>query len=199
MKRINLIPEEAKKLTPKLWLKKRLLKSRALKVIVLAIILLFAINMWQASSILRHKHAIASGKKKIAELRIKLTQSKEAAIEVKKEKGTVDDEIKRVAQKFGLLRKIQGRKSAWTIVLTRLSEIVPQNLWINNINMDKELITIVGTTFDNEIVSKFMEQLDESEYFEKTSFNYTQKKEFNDKPVIGFEVTTHAIIKKISQ
>ena len=80
--------------------------------------------------------------------------------------------------------------------MAHLSELVPQDLWINKVALNKDLITITGTTFDNAIVSRFMARLDESDYFKDTSFNYTQKAKLTDKPAIDFEVTTHIALEK---
>ena len=197
MRRINLIPEEAKKITPRKWLKTRLLKSRTLRIISLVVIALILINLWQSTSLLRHRFAIASGKKKINELRTKVLRSRNVYDQTRQQKEGTEKEIKRIEEKFRLLQRVRAERTAWAVVLAHLSELVPENLWINKTTLNKKLISIIGTTFDNEVVSRFMELLDESDYFENTSFNYTQKKKLTDKAVINFEVTTNVVLEKL--
>ena len=196
MKRINLIPPEAKKITPKRWLKAYLLKSRTSRLLAVAVIVFIFINLWQATSLLRYKFAVRQSKKNIAKLQLKLTQSQNAYAQIKSQRQEIYKETRRIEEKFKILQHAQGERITWAKVMAHLSELVPQDLWINKVALNKDLITITGTTFDNAIVSRFMARLDESDYFKDTSFNYTQKAKLTDKPAIDFEVTTHIALEK---
>ena len=196
MKRINLIPPEAKKITPNRWLKNYFFKSRTSRLILLAVIFFIFINLWQATSLLRYKFAVRQDKKNIVKLQVKLIQFQNAYAQIKSQKQEIDKETRRIEEKFKILQQAQGERIAWAKVLAHLSELVPQDLWIDKVALNKDLVTLNGTTFDNAIVSRFMARLDESEYFKETSFNYTQKAKLTDKPVINFEVTTHIVLEK---
>lgn len=196
MKRINLIPPEAKKITPKRWLKAYLLKSRTSRLVAVVVIVFIFVNIWQATSLLRYRFAINQGKKNIVKLQAKLTQSQNAYAQIKSQKQEIDKKSRRIEEKFKILQQTQGERIAWAKVLAHLSELVPQDLWIDKVTLNKDLVTLVGTTFDNAIVSRFMARLDESKYFQDTSFNYTQKAKLTDKPVINFEVTTDIVLEK---
>lgn len=196
MKRINLIPAEAKKITPKRWLKTYLLKSRALRLVTVGVIIFVFMNLWQATSFLRYKFSIIQGRKNITKLQEKLTQSQNTYALIKRQKQEIEKEIKRIEEKFKILQQAEQGRLAWAEVLAHLSDLVPQDLWLNKVKLNNELITLIGTTFDNAIVSRFMARLDESDYFKETSFNYTQKAKLTDKPVINFEVTTHIVLEK---
>lgn len=199
MKRINLIPEEAKKITPKKWLKICLFKSRTSRLISLAVIFFIFINLWQATSLLRYKFAITQGKKNINRLQVKLIRDQNTYTGIKTQKEGIERKIKRIEEKFKILQQAKGERLVWAKVLAHLSELIPQDLWINKVKLNKEQITLLGTTFDNAIVSRFMARLDESDYFKETSFNYTQKAKLTDKPVINFEVTTHIVAEKATR
>ena len=199
MKRINLIPPEAKKITPKRWLKAYIFKTRTSQFIALTLILFIFLNLWQATSLLRYKFAVGQGKKNIVKLQVKLTQSQNAYAQIKSQKEGIDKETRRIEEKFKILQQAQGERITWAKVLAHLSELVPQDLWINRVTLNKDLVTLTGTTFDNAIVSRFMAGLDESKYFQDTSFNYTQKAKLTDKPVINFEVTTHIVLEKVTR
>jgi len=199
LKRINLIPPEAKKITPKRWLKAYIFKTRTSQFIALTLILFIFLNLWQATSLLRYKFAVGQGKKNIVKLQVKLTQSQNAYAQIKSQKEGIDKETRRIEEKFKILQQAQGERITWAKVLAHLSELVPQDLWINRVTLNKDLVTLTGTTFDNAIVSRFMAGLDESKYFQDTSFNYTQKAKLTDKPVINFEVTTHIVLEKVTR
>lgn len=199
MKRINLIPPEAKKITPKRWLKTYIFKTRASRLMVLALIIFVFLNLWQATSLLRYKFAVRQSKKNITKLQLRLAQSQDAYAQIKSQRQEIDRETRRIEEKFKILQQTQGERIAWAKVLAHLSELVPQDLWIDKVTLNKDLVTLVGTTFDNAIVSRFMASLDESDYFKDTSFNYTQRAKLTDKPVINFEVTTHIALEKATR
>lgn len=191
MKRINLIPAEAKKITPKKWLKTYLLKSRAMRFVTLGVIIFVLLNLWQATSFLRYKFAILQGKKNLAKLEEKLTQTQDIYAQLKNQKQAIEKETRLIEEKFKILQQARQEMLAWAEILARVSELLPEDLWINKIRLNKELVILSGTTFDNAVVSDFMAKIDASEYFRETSFNYTQKSRLQEKPVINFEVTTH--------
>lgn len=197
MKRINLLPPEAKKITPKKWLKAYLLKSRTWRLVALAVVFFVFLNLWQVTSLLRYKFSASLGKKNIVKLQAKATQSQNIYSQIKNQKQEVDKEAKRLEEKFKVLQEAQTERPVWAKVLAHLSELIPENLWINKVKLDKEAVTLVGTTFDNAIVSQFMAKLDASEYFTQTSFTYTQKAKLSDQPVMNFEVTTHIVLDKV--
>jgi len=197
MKRIDLIPQEAKKITPKKWLRTYFLKSRTLRITVIALTLLIFINIWQVTSILRYRIAITSGKKNILKLKAKVNESQSALAELKGERESVEREIKRIEGKLEALIQTHRERYVWAEVLKRLSKLVPRDLWINKLRLNKELVTIAGTTFSNALVSDFMTRLDESDYFRETSFNYTEKTKLTGRSVIDFEVTTHVVLEKL--
>jgi len=199
MKRINLIPAEAKKITPQKWLKAHIFKSRTSRLLAIAAVVFVFLTFWQATAILRYNFAITQGKKNIAKLQAKLVQSQNIFAEINSQRQEAEKESRRIEEKFKLLQQAQGERLAFAKVLARLSELVPQDLWINKVSLNKELVTLDGTTFDNAIVSRFMARLDESDYFKETSFNYTQKAKLTDKPVINFEVTTHIVAEKAAR
>ena len=199
MKRINLIPPEAKKIRPNKWLKVYIFKTRTSQFTALTVVLFVFLNLWQATSLLRYKFAVGQGKKNITKLQLKLVQSQDAYAKIKNQKQEIGRETKRIEEKFKILQQAQGERLAWAKVLAHLSELVPHDLWIDKVILNKDLITLVGTTFDNAIVSRFMARLDESKYFQETSFNYTEKAKLTDKPVINFEVTTHIVLENAAR
>lgn len=190
MKRINLIPGEAKKITPEKWLKSYLFKSNTSRAIAVLVIVIIASNAWQASSILRYRFAITHIKKQVSSIRAKITDSQNTYAGLKSERETIANQTKAIEARLSVLRTVSVDRIAWAKLLAKLSHLVPQKLWINKVSMNKDMVTLAGVTFDNSIVSNFMSRLDASGYFKDTNFNYTQKSKIDEKPVISFEITT---------
>ncbi|MCK4649528.1 PilN domain-containing protein [bacterium] len=192
MKRIDLIPQEAKRITLGVWIRGQI-RSGISKLLAVVIILLAILTLWQMSAHWRYKLAIATQKKKINKLQIQLNNDQSLYTQIEKEKEAIEKKKKYIEQRIVLLEEAQEAKIAWSTALVRLSRLVPQRVWVNKISLNKDVITIEGTTFDHALISRFMSRLDESKYFENTSFNYTQQARLVDQPVVNFEVTTHLL------
>lgn len=197
MKRTNLIPEEARKVTFKKRLQIRILKSPVSRTVAAIVALFIFMNFWQGTAIFRHRLAVRQGKNNILRLQLKLAETQNTYAQLNVQKQLIDTEAKQIESRLLTLQQIQTGRLIWAKVLVNLSQLLPPELWVNRVTLNKELITIAGTTVDNVVVSKFMARLDESEFFRDTGFNYTQKAELTDKAVINFEITTHVVVEKI--
>lgn len=196
MKRINLIPEEAKRVTAAKWVKSFFLKSRLSRLSVLAAAVFVIFNIYQTGSLLRYKVVISLGKKQVNQMLEKLSAAQDDSAKIKIQAEQVARQEKYTQDKLDVLLAARTERIAWAGTLERISRLLPENLWVNKVIMNKQLITIAGTTFDNEVVGKFMSGLDESGYFRQTSFNYTKKSDMAGQAVIDFEVTTHLVLDK---
>ncbi|GEM_PF-1445931 len=199
MKRINLIPEESKQMTPKRWLKHYLVKSRSARIAASVVAIFMAVNLWQATAILRYNISIGNAKRSINLMQSKLADTQAAYSRMKLEREGIEKEAKRIEEKLRILAGAEGEKIVWAGTLGMVSRLVPDNLWINKGVFNKDAVVISGTTFDNTIVSGLMAALDASGYFKNTGFNYTQKSKLEDKPVLDFEVVTHIVTEKVSR
>jgi Tfp pilus assembly protein PilN len=183
MKRINLLPGEAKKITA--W------RPGIPHFIALLAAVVILINLWQITSIFRYKVSLTHGRNNINKLEERLAEAQEEYAGINAKRQQIQKEARYIEMKLGALNKAQSERFAWADSLARLGELLPPDLWIKKITLNKEIITIGGTTFDNTAVGNFMAKIDASDYFYQTNFNYTQKAELTERPVINFEVTTH--------
>jgi Tfp pilus assembly protein PilN len=196
MKRINLIPEEVKKVTLLKWLKSLYFGPGISRLLLLGISIFVIFNLYISYSLLHNKVAIALGKSKVSKMVEKMTEAQNAAAKIKIQMEQVVRESKYTQDKLDVLMEARTDKIAWAGILERLSKLLPENLWVNKVVMNDKTITIDGVTFDNEVVSKFMSELDKSGYFHQTGFNYTRKSELSGRAVIEFEVVTHLVLEK---
>ncbi len=191
MKRINLIPREAKRIPAKKWIKIEVFKSRASRIITGIVLVVVFVSLWQATGIFRYKWANTRAEKRISQMQAQLTILQAQQEQIRKEREALDKEKKQAASRMKTLQEAKEEAVDWSSILAHLSSLVPQKLWVTRASLNRNLVTINGTTFDNTLVSRFMLRLDESKTFEDTSFNYTQKGKLDDTGVINFEVTTH--------
>lgn len=196
MKRINLIPDEAKKSALGRRLKDFVFKSAFSRVAASVVIFFMLIVFWRAGLIIRYKVLIAGGKNSIKALQAKLVDAQAEYADLRRQRQGVEKETGSIAGKLNMLKAIRAQDIAWASILERLSRLLPDNLWVNKVVLNNDSVTIVGATFDNSIVSKFMSGLDDSGYFKDTGFTYTKKTEMGDRPVIDFEVNTHLVLEK---
>lgn len=195
MKRIDLIPPEARKLSAKSRAEKYLLKSPVLRLAVLGVLTLFLIFIYQTSISIRYKIKISSQKKNLEKLETELARRNDEQSLIKKKIDAIEEENKYLAKRLSFLEKSRLEAVKWSEVLLRLGKLAPSDLWIKKIYLNKERITINGAALNNSLVSDFMVKLDESRNFKDTSFNFTHKKRDTDKklgefPVIDFEIIT---------
>ncbi len=191
MKRINLIPHEARKVDVKAWIKACFSKGRSSKIIAATLIFFVLLFIWHGTAIFRYRLNITAQKKKIKKLQVQLKEENIACRQIQEQREKLQLQKKHIEQRLFFLQEAEKERIEWSAVLAHLSNLVPQAMWVNEASFNKDIITISGATLDNALVSKFMARLDESEYFQGTSFNYTQKAKLTDRPVINFEVTTH--------
>lgn len=196
MKRINLIPEEARKVTLAKWFKSLYFGQGPSRFILLGVSIFVIFNIYISFSLLRYKLAVSLGRNKVSKMMNKITEAQDAAAKIKAQADQVAGESKLIQDKLDVLLEGRADKIAWAGVLERLSRILPENLWVNKVVMNSKTITLDGVTFDNEVVGKFMSDLDKSGYFNQTGFNYTKKSELSGRPVIEFEVVTRLILEK---
>lgn len=197
MKRINLLQPEAKKASHIKFANIGILKSPVSRVIAAALVGFVSLNIWQATSLLRHEFAITASKRIIASQEAKLAQAQKAREQVKAQKEEIAKEKKRVEGKIRALQQTHGERKDWAGILAEISKLVPDDLWITKIKLNKDSATIAGATSGNTIVSRFMSALDESDYFGRTDFNYTQKGKSTERPVINFEITTRLVMENV--
>lgn len=195
MKRINLIPPEARRLSAPGWIGKYLFRSPMLRLAIFSILILFSIFIYQASISVRYRIKISLQKRSLKTLEAELARSQDEQRQIRGKIDAIEQESKNLEKKTSFLEKAKQEAVKWSEVLLCLSKFIPPDLWLGKICLNKQMITINGTTLNNSRISDFMVRLDESGYFKATSFNFTQKKRDSDErlkefPVIDFEITT---------
>ena len=78
--------------------------------------------------------------------------------------------------------------------LVGIVKLVPEDLWVKNIVFDAEAMKIRGSSFKHESISNFMIELDKTNVFRDTTFNFTERTEEDKQKIIDFEVVTYPVM-----
>ena len=97
------------------------------------------------------------------------------------------------------LKEAMEQDILWSRVLEKLNSFVPARLWMKKLSLDKKLITIKGNAYNNLLISTFMSNLSNSNFFTNVNLSYIKKtkaktskkdeaKVGGDREVIEFEI-----------
>ncbi len=194
MRNINLIPPEARRSLSESWIKKHLLRSRALRISLLILLLIASVSFYEFCTLRRLNNRIAFGRKQIQRLEEELERSQDIKVSINKEKERIEEENKYIQKRLSFLEKARAEGVKWSDVLSLLGKLIPADLWFTKLSLNKEVITLNGTTLNNTKVSDFMVRLDEAGNFKSTSFNFTQKnKDKQSDSKVDFEIITRLL------
>ena len=193
MKRFNLMPKQDKR-GQSLSAPGSILKNWKLNLAVVFVIIL-AVAMALPNVISRH----------IENNLLEIKQQTEA---MKQERVRLLNRRQQTAKDYDLLMKKKvisdgrfqylkeakmGKPGELSQSLAYLTTLIPDEIWINKLSIYRDSIIINGSTLNNEAVSKFMDNLNGSNSFKESSFNFTQKGETSQAALYNFEIVTNLV------
>ncbi len=186
MKRVNLLPKEIEE-------SRSTLRERLIFISVSLGLLVWLVVSFYGQEILmaRYRGLIVQKKDDIQSLQVKLDQAKDILAKIQEERKKINADKKVVAGKLTLLKELSQEKMVRSAALLELSELVPLEIRLRKVSLNQEELVLGGEALDNMVVGHFMTQLDGSNLFERTNFNYIEKKTVEGKlPFIQFELMT---------
>jgi Tfp pilus assembly protein PilN len=191
MKRVNLVPHDSRARDLPSRIRQMFAQGGIYKVGFIVLVLCGVFFLWGGSSIARHRLAISFSQRAIRKAEGQLAQ-KQAEFETLQSKHrAVEKEREGIDRRLSLLQQVKRAGPEWSEILTQVSETVPQELFVTALAMDAEALSIQGVADDNDIIARFMKQLDDSSYFTETGFNYTRKADAAVGAKTEFEILTH--------
>ena len=96
-------------------------------------------------------------------------------------------------QRLSATAGIEGKRIAWAYVFKRLSQEVPEGVWLRSITTSEadtalKRLRLTGSATSNRPIAAFISALESSGLFKDLSLTYTQKREHKSGPVYDFEV-----------
>ena len=190
MKRLNLIPRDLRfGMLYQVWVfvvtyQAKVVASTAAVFLALVVFVLVV----QSVSIYVLKGKIERERRGTEELKAKVESSKLAA----KQYTDMQDYLARVTEfmqyKISYLAAVKDRPAQWSVILQELRRYIPKRVWLYGLSTDKGQMKIEGGTFDEDLVSAFMNNLKESVSFSGVNFNYTRRTKIGAAEVVNFEI-----------
>lgn len=191
MRRIDLVPEEAKKLQAVEWLKREFIRNKFFQAGFIIIFLIIALTAWEITAVWRFEIRLVNIKKEFAEKQKELDESKKLyELLISKKKNLKEQKIV-LEKRLNTLQSAVSERILWIRALKAFPAVVSENIWFNKIALKKDILVLQGGALNNDIITNFMKALDDSSTFNDTKFNYTKRGDKKDEEdIIYFEVTT---------
>ena len=113
--------------------------------------------------------------KKLKSAKSELSRLQAGQLQSAEEESRLSDKKKLLETKLEVLHESSQGSKQFSEILAKLSELLPEEVWITKLSYNERKMTIVGLTLKNELIVNFMEQLTKSDNFKDVTFNYTQK------------------------
>ena len=191
MKRFNLIPKQGKRGQPSavsgITFKK--LRSNWVVIVVVALVAVVAlpnlISKRREGDLLKTKQQIETMKQERNRLLTRRQQTAKDYDLLMKKKLAADDRLQYLKEAK------MDKPGELSQSLVYLPTLIPEEIWINKLTISRDGAVINGSTLNNQAVSKFMDNLNRSNRFKGSSFNFTQKNEVGESTLFNFEIATN--------
>jgi Tfp pilus assembly protein PilN len=183
MKRINLIPHDGQLKYHIPWM--------GYLVIIFTLCCFFAGLSWNQQrqiSYYEDSLKVKKGDYTFINQQVYEQKTQYASLLEKQESLSEQEKIVRSNLEFILQARHQG--SPLSVMLLNLGRLLPDDIWLESLDVSDEKITIQGISPDNLLISVLMRKLDESEYFFNTQFEYMQLNEGEDNDYMLFSIVT---------
>ena len=174
MIRINLLPVRAAK-KKETALQQIFIFSAGVIAVLVLVLVLWLVKLGQISGT---QNDINAANAKISELKAKIGKLDE----IKKLK----DEVKKKLDVLALLRK---NKSGPATRLATLSDITPDQLWLEKYKENGDTISISGLAFSEELIAQFIRALEASPEYEKVDLVVSEQKDVTGYKLKRFDLT----------
>ncbi|MDD4879395.1 MAG: PilN domain-containing protein [Candidatus Omnitrophica bacterium] len=193
MKRLNLIPKQGKKdqslFAPAAVLKKWKFNRVTVIVMILAVAVLLPgiISKRHEGNLLKAKQQVEAMKQERNRLLSRRQQIGKDYDLLMKKKAAADGRLQ-------YLKEAETSKPGeLSQSLVYLPTLIPDEIWINKLTINRDGVIINGSTLNNQAVSKFIDNLNKSNKFKGSSFNFTQKSEIGQATLYNFEIATNLV------
>ncbi|MBU1121499.1 MAG: PilN domain-containing protein [Candidatus Omnitrophota bacterium] len=190
LKQVNLIPKEVlrKPFLRRLFLiykKNTYLRNFSVFFLIVAAasITLLSIKFSLKEDLEKTVYAAKEAKLKLARFQSQLLRIEKIKLELIREDSSQNQELE-------LLFSTKAMSRKYFELLTVMAELVPQDLWINRCSLFEDKIQISGSTLDNQLITQFMDKLDDSGFFNNSRFTSSEKQERDSHIIYNFQIYT---------
>lgn len=193
LKSINLIPENALKRSS---LKQGLIlyqRNKGLRwLITISLVIVLAIII-RTVLITMFKKDLAESKQNMQRTKVKLEQEQSRALELEKIKSGLLKQDALQKQRLDFLGSTSSKDKKYSKLLADISNLTPQDLWLNRCVLVENEIHITGSTLDNQLITQFMDKLDRSGFLKNSSFVSSEKQVSDSHTIYNFEFVSQPV------
>jgi len=174
MIRINLLPYRASK-------KK---ETASQQLVVMALTVLIALGLAVVA------YVITLGK--ISTTKSEITRSEEELAGLKKKIGEIDNLKKlqaEVQKKLDILNQLRKEKTGPALRLARISDIVPEKMWLTRYQESGQSVSISGLAYSEELIADFMRSIQASQEFANVELQVSEQQEINGIKLKKFDIS----------
>jgi type IV pilus assembly protein PilN len=174
MIRINLLPYRASKKQ----------ETATQQLIVMAVIILIALGIAGAA------YLVTLGK--ISTTKGEITKSEDELANLKKKIGEIDNLKKlqaEVQKKLDILNQLRKEKTGPAMRLARMSDIVPDKMWLTRYQENGTVVSISGLAYTEELIADFMRGIQSSQEFANVELQVSEQQEINGVKLKKFDLT----------
>lgn len=193
LKQVNLIPREALKEPLHRQLAALFYKKGIGSLLVVLVFSISLFSFFQLSTISRLQDQAAHFKKMTQNSKVKFNQSESQYLELEKTKSDLLKAQESKKEKLDLLLSASSSGRRYSALLAFISNLVPEDLWITHLVLSEAEIQLYGAATDNQLVSQFMSQLDDSHAFRNSHFASSEKQIVGSHTLYNFQMTTEPV------
>lgn len=180
---VNLIAQAKKKGGASLV---QMAKTRPKAVVALGAVLCVLAIAPQVAMITYYRNEAESRARRVKDARADIKRRQASQLELAEQEKQLLEKKAALEDKLAIFKSPAAQKKPFSSVLTRLSTLLPEEIWVTKLSyVDKKLV-VVASTARNEAMIKFLENLKRPDDFSDVVFNYTKRDPKSS--VFSFEV-----------
>lgn len=128
---------------------------------------------------------------KISTTKKEITKSENELAELKKKIGEIDNLKKlqaEVQKKLDILNQLRKEKTGPAIRLAKLSDIVPEKMWLTNYRENGTAVSISGLAYSEDLIADFMRSIQSSEQFGNVELQVSEQQEISGVKLKRFDI-----------
>jgi type IV pilus assembly protein PilN len=129
---------------------------------------------------------------KISTTKSEISKSENELADLKRKIGEIDNLKKlqsEVQKKLDILNQLRKEKTGPAIRLARLSDIVPEKMWLTKYSESGATVAISGLSYSEELIAEFMRNIQSSNEFTNVELQVSEQQEVNGIKLKKFDLT----------
>jgi type IV pilus assembly protein PilN len=129
---------------------------------------------------------------KIKTTKTEITRAENELADLKKKIGEIDNLKKlqaEVQKKLDILNQLRKEKTGPAIRLARMSDIVPEKMWLTKYSETGTMVSISGLSYSEDYIAEFMRSIQSSNEFMNVDLQVSEQQEVNGIKLKKFDIS----------